>query len=730
MVKTERKFKKITIDPSLVIKRGEGGVIHIEAADERSLQKGLGFAHATDRPAQLLLGRLLASGKMTQYFKDTDEIFAVDLLIRKMGIAHDERAEIENLSDEAKEWCAAYCEGVNACFEKYGQPLLCRLLKIPLVPWTLQDMLSLMKMYMYLGLAQAQERTERFILQAIHDGVDVSRLKKIFEPYLDSLDDETVGLIQKLSLERPYLNAQMRFTPALSNNWAVSAAKSHSGKPLCAHDPHLQVNRLPAFWYEAVLQTPDRWQMGITIPGFPGIIMGRSQNLVASFTYGMMDTIDFFIEEIQGGRFRREKGWEQLSVREEVIERKKSGAVKIKFFETDAGVIEREAYTKDQIEDGLYLAVGWSGSKKGVSAMINAFAQLWRSNSVFEAGKAVRNLPLSSNWILADGEGNIAYQQAGKLPNRSQSGLFPVPAWKEQNLWQGFIEGDLLKSEYNPPRGFVASANDDKNQEGRPLSISVPYASYRYERICQVLSQDKTFNLDEMRALQCDLYSLQAERFLKQVEDLIPDTPQGVILRQWDYTYAKESKGATLFEAFYLALIQEVFGRFFGETAWKKITTTHSLLIFTHGHFDRILLSDDESWYGSEGKKGCAKRVLEQTLTRFTQEIPSWGTVNSFVMKNLYFGGRLPKFLGFDIGPVEMEGSRATVAASFIVKEGKRIIVGGATHRFLADLALSEADTILAGGPSENRFSSYYVHDVPKWLNLQYKKLKIDPSKK
>ena len=669
----------------------------------------------------MLLARSLAGGELSRTLLDNEEGFALDLLIRKMGISQGAEEEIEGLSDEARKWCLAYCEGVNSYLDHYGFPLLFRMLKCSLEPWSLADTMRLIKMQMYIGLGQVQERTEAFIIQALHDGVDLGCLKKIFSPHLDAIDGELLHLIKNVRLERPFLD-KLPFEPAFSNNWAIAGSKTESGMPLCAHDPHLQVNRLPAFWYEAILQTPEDFQTGITVPGSPGLVMGRSRTLYASFTYGMMDTLDFFVEKVEKNCVHREEGLSPLAVREEVIHRKKGGEVTLKFFESDCGVIETQDYRRDSLEDGFYLALKWSCARKAIFPMINAMAELWKQECVESAGKIVREMTLSCNWVLADHKGNIGYQQSGRLPERSHSGLFPLPAWKKENHWQGYVEAEKLSSLYNPASGFVATANDDKNQAGKPLSINVPYANYRYEVICQRLSQDKKFSLKEVKELQCDLYSLQAHCFLEQMRELIPNTPAGEILRAWDCRYTTSSKGATLFEAFYSELLEDIFGHYFGKRAWQALASRHSLLMFTHGHFDRTLLAED-SWFGKEGRKACLQRVLQSALKKFSSSIPAWGEKNRFTMTNLLFNGKLPRFLEFDRGPFEMPGNRATVAASVVFNAGRLKFAVGATHRCVTDLATDEVFTILAGGPSEKRFSGLYATDIKKWLNFEYKKL-------
>ncbi len=54
-----------------------------------------------------------------------------------------------------------------------------------------------------------------------------------------------------------------------------------------------------------------------------------------------------------------------------------------------------------------------------------------------------------------------------------------------------------------------------------------------------------------MKDMHFDLSSLQAERFMKIMKPLIPDTENGKLLGQWDLRYNPDSRGAMLFESKY-----------------------------------------------------------------------------------------------------------------------------------------------------------------------------------
>ena len=69
-----------------------------------------------------------------------------------------------------------------------------------------------------------------------------------------------------------------------SNAWAVGSAKSRSGKPLLANDPHLDSRELPGLLYGSSIFLPDNTVSGFTMPGIPGIAYGRNNKLAVGLT--------------------------------------------------------------------------------------------------------------------------------------------------------------------------------------------------------------------------------------------------------------------------------------------------------------------------------------------------------------------------------------------------------------------------------------------------------------
>jgi penicillin amidase len=90
------------------------------------------------------------------------------------------------------------------------------------------------------------------------------------------------------------------------------------------------------------------------------------------------------------------------------------------------------------------------------------------------------------------------------------------------------------------------------------------------------------------------------------------------------------------------------------------------------------------------------------------------------LMKNLFFGGRLPRFLGFDYGPIELPGSRSTITQGQIFTSAGRLATFSPTYKFITDFAEDTIHSVLAGGPSDRRFSKWYTSGIKDWLAGRY----------
>lgn len=712
------------------IGRTTGGVVEIHGDDDLDLAAGLGFAHAHDRLLQMELVRLIAQGRLCECLADEPANLEVDLFMRRLGFAAGAEADAARLTPAARALAEAYCDGVNSALRSRARPLELWLVGHRPAPWRPADVLLTVQVMSFAGLAQSQQDMEKLLAQALHAGVDLARLQELFAPHLDGLDEELLRLLRRVRIAEGLLPPAVRFLPGLprlvaSNNWALRPSRSTSGSALQCNDPHLEVNRLPAIWYEMVGHTRDDYHLGITMPGLPGIVMGRTRALSFGFTYGFMDTVDFFIEDVRGGRCRDGDGWTELRRRPERVLRKKSPAVDAVVFETPRGVLEADA--ADGVpEDGLYLSRAWANHISGGAPALDALTRLLRARNVREGQEAVRDVTVSGNWVLADREGHVGYQQSGPLPQRRHSGLYPVPGWRPELCWDGLHPATVLASDADPADGVIVTANDDHCQPGGPAAINLCMGGYRARRIEALLAARPRHTLEDMTAIQCDLYSMQAERFMAVLRPLLPASPDTDLLREWDLRYDAASRGATLFEEIYAELLREVFGRgLFGEEAWQHLVQETMLLTDYFHLFDEVLLQGGPEWFGAEGREALFRRSLAHVLEgRSAADVRPWGDGRALLMTNVFFQGRLPRWLGFDHGPITLVGGRATVAQGGLFRAHGRTTTFAPSWRYATDLGRDEALTVLAGGPSGSRWSQWYAADVADWLACRYKRLR------
>ena len=99
-------------------------------------------------------------------------------------------------------------------------------------------------------------------------------------------------------------------------------------------------------------------------------------------------------------------------------------------------------------------------------------------------------------------------------------------------------------------------------------------------------------------------------------------------------------------------------------------------------------------------------------------------------MTNILFDGKLPKFLGFDKGPIVGIGSRATIHQGQIYRSAGRDTTFFPSFRIATDMGSNDIFSNLAGGPSDRRFSKWYCSDLNNWINGKYKKTTMNSDQK
>ncbi len=716
-------------------KRTTNGVVEFWVKNKLEMAQAMGHLHAHDRMMQMMLVRVIGQGRLSELLKADEDTLIIDKFMREMSFYHQAKKEVQEMSAEVREFGERYCKGVNDYLENNRRPFEFILAGLKPEPWKIEDTLLTIKLMSYMGLAQTQQEIEKLILQMVQNDTPIDKLKNLFSPHLDHFSDEQIALVKKAKFYQNPVPDNVKWMAAIpkvlaSNNWVLSPGKSKSGNALQCNDPHLEVNRLPAIWYEFIAHTEDNYYMGVNMPGVPGLVMGRNKNVSYGFTYGFMDLVDYFIDEVKDHKVRDGENFEKMNIREEFIKRKGKHSVPLYLRETKNGVLEWDP--QKQLEDGLYFTRAWSGHNNGALGSLLALYNFHDVSTVKEAQIKAQAITISCNWLISDKEGNIGYQQSGRFPHRTHSGLHPLEGWIKENRWQGIRNGSDLASSYNPEEGFITTANNDMNQEGKPLSINMPMGSYRADRVRELLLSQEKFDIEDMKKYQADLFSTQARSFMNELSPLIDKEKNEAskILLNWNLCYDKKSKGCVVFEYFYARLFDLVYGRdFLGEKTWDYIQNQTNTIIDFYANFDDVFIKTTEDhnklWFHTKSKNDYFKEALDLTFAHFeNQKIKTWGDIRKVKMNNLFFDGKLPAFLGFDYGPISIEGNRATIVQGALYESHGRTLTFCPSFRYITDMGVDETHTVLAGGVSDRRFSKYYTSDVENWLNYRYKTLR------
>lgn len=705
------------------IKRDNNGIPVIKTAEQKALYYGLGWVHACDRIMNMELSRLIAQGRGAECLDRS--LLQLDITMRRYNLWGDSLEEAKKLTGRDFELVTAYCDGVNERFRVGPLPFEFKLIKHKPAPWTAADVIATLKLIGMVDLTETQGWMERFIIEMIKQGYSLKMIKEIF-PYLtDEPGEQYLEIIRKVRMPEPMVPETIAWAalPRMqcSNNWVVTGRKSASGRALFCGDPHLDSSRLPAIWQEVILKCGDFRFAGATVPGIPGMPMGRTDYLAWSPTYGNMDVVDYFIEDVRDGRYRRGDLYLPFTVREEVFKVRGDKPVTVNYYETVHGTLEEEP-----AENGYYLCLAWSGARGCGSESVSGMLQAPHLKTAFEALACFQTLDFSAfNWVVADAESNIGYRMSGRNPVRraGSSGLLPMPGWDDSYDWQGFHDRSTNPSLYNPECSYIITANQDMNNLGTERITSIAMPPYRTRRIKELLEASDSHTIEMMKKMQYDIYAKQAEDYMAIIRPLLPESENGRSLAAWNLEYSSASTAPFLFEKIYSELFALVFGDLnFGRDVTGYLIHETVLMHDYYYNFDRVLLGEDSPWFRGLSREEIFSKAIDKALA---VKAEPYGQGRKIMMKNLLLGGRLPRFFGFDYGPLELIGGRTTISISQIFKTGERVATFSPTYRFITDFSENKIHSVLAGGPSDRRFSGFYTSGIKGWLKGIYNELEL-----
>ena len=539
------------VDDPVTTTRDAQGIWFIEGGSLYDVYEAMGYAVATDRLFQMDTFRRSARGSMSELFGAEFlgvDFLTADITARLVMYSDDELTEMFNgLSDDAQTVVQAYVDGINRrIFEIYGDWLLMPfeywigsffsafVEKLPYnmlpTPWTTNDVLG------WLAALQRNFDGEAFEQGQLQNAVLAPTLGAVYgaeglamfqdlrwfnDPAAQTMIPIPAGAKANLAISPPDVKVdafpdlrgaaeriRSRFeqrdeviekigaTARLgSYAWAISGDKTASGNPMVYSGPQMGFS-LPSIVAEGSIRGGGIEISGMTVPGVPGFLIGRTPHHAWSLQVGHAHSQDWFID-FPPSIFLHHV---------ETIHPAGGDPVPIPIYRSHHGpIVDPFPYNPD---DPPPFAVSWAYAPWGHEANIVDTMLGWaRAESMAEFDAGVARGVASQHVTYADRDGNIAYWMTGWDPIRAPGvdPRFPkigdgTQEWTgalrarahDENTAQGYYGGWNNKAslDYNSPpnnlwynngpahraqvvEDYLSTHNDLTFEEVRDLALNV-----------------------------------------------------------------------------------------------------------------------------------------------------------------------------------------------------------------------------------------------------------------
>ncbi len=641
---------------ALRLERDDEGIPTVRAASLRDAAFGLGFAHAQDRLWQLETHRRIGAGRLAEAFGPG--ALDNDRFLRALGVRRAAAAQWQRLGAEPRALLQAYADGINAVLRDPGfvRPPEFVILGLQPEPWDPIDSLAWSIMMAWdLGGNWAAELL-RLRLALV---MPVERINQLLPPYpgeapLATADYAALyrGLkLDAVAQQRAWMRLPDTAPPSGiegvgSNNWVLAGSRSATGQPLLANDPHLKLST-PALWYFARIELPDQKAAGATLPGLPVVVLGQNEHIAWGATNTAPDVQDLYLEQIdpaQPGRYRTPEGWADFETARETIKVKGRPDVAVTVRRTRHGPVISDAGVADGALGPLaapshVLALRWTALDPDIDALGPALA-FQTARSVAEFIQASRGwIAPMQNFVVADRDGHIAMVAPGRVPLRGPGhdlrGLAPAPGWDARYDWVGWVPADETPREIDPPRGWIATANQRVTAPGYAHFLTSEWAlPFRQQRIAALLESRPTHTIEQLAAIQADVRSLAVPVLLPWLLKARSTHPLAAAaqarLSGFDGTMAADHAAPLIFWAWQRQLAQGLFADDTGLALWQRSLRTRSF----NDALAAVLAADDTSWCDDRGTPAvetCAtqvdaafERALDELRSRFGDDPARW----------------------------------------------------------------------------------------------------------
>ncbi len=518
-----------------------------------------------------------------------------------------------------------------------------------------------------------------------------------------------------------------------SNNWAVSSNLTGGGAIL-ANDPHLSIT-VPPIWLGFQLVGPGENVIGVSFPGTPGIVLGHNPYIAWAATDSNVQATYFYFETLNpanSNEYMHNGQWTKFSILNESI--------------PVAGSTPTSISVKRAINGAMIpgwnntIALDWTGLYP--SDELSALLSLDVAQNVSAAQNALTNFKVGiQNWAVADNKGNIGIFTYGYYPIIEKGNPRGVLPGNGSFDWVGSIPLSEQPHQYDPPNGFVFSANQIQVSPNYPYYIGWNFESgYRAAEIFTVLNSTYKPNVSQMEQLQLSNHDYSSNIFLKPLLSALERSnyssiPETDTLAAWNGNMDLNSTAASIYYFWLNSYINDTFVPYLEH---YNITVTEGLYGTTFFAASNAInqgpLVEDLAnwtvnfptiqWFNNpvNGEKRNATTLMVQGFHEALQELSAlkgnysqtswqWGNIHTRYDPNLFGlpaldGPALPA-PGDDNTPNAAYGINSTIGPSW---------------RQITDMSrpLNSSFGIYPGGLSENYISPYYSNTVEDWNNGVY----------
>lgn len=704
---------------SVEVLRDGYGIPHIYAKNEDDLFFAQGFVQAQDRMFQMEMWRRQTQGRLAEFLGP--EWAERDRMARLVGrYRGDMEKEWTSYDPKAKEIVTAFVSGVNAFVKsrRAHPPIEFELAGISLEEWQPEDLLSRAESFSMSQNAQSEVAWAEAVKLV---GAERAASLRVLEPATTleppaGMDLGAASPALSTALGRIWSPARFGDEPDGSNNWVLSGARTESGRPIVANDPHRALD-VPSLRYLVHLEAPTYRAAGAVVPWFPGIAIGHNDSVAWGLTIFAIDAQDLFLLELDRDnprRFRRGATAEEIRCQSEPLRVKGESAPRtIELCSSSLGPIVHEDRAR-----GIAWALRWTGMEPGTAGYLGGI-NLARAKDVREFASALSRWKMpGENFVFADITGAIGYHAAGLTPVRKAgNGLLPVPALDGAYEWTGFLPHGELPRSFNPTSGFVATANHNTLPRDYAHRIGHEWtAPFRVQRIEEMIGAKERHGIADMQRMQHDDLAVPARLLAPRVQD--------PLFVSWNHRMSRDSAAALVFDSFQsevpiawaeqgpLAEFQKAQAQE-SKDALNRVRRRVTIDAALRG----IKALDQDQ------QDAILKRAMEAARANVAKKIQKpesqwrWDLVHTTSMRHP-LGARKELAALFEIPSLPRSGYGLTVFATG-GSEGKQ--TSGASFREVIDVGNWDAMTVTSvPGQSGNPGSPHYRDLLPLWGEGRY----------